>query len=172
MRWHSRATIVIGTLAAVLALACGAAVAASAAPHATAARHGHEQFVLTSRVAAARKQGLVATGVLTARGHGVLGTMTSGLRTVWLVFSHGSVRMVTTVTREWESVPNPATCKFTEVDHGVYRLRGGNRRYAAAAGSGSFVIKTVGLLKRAHGSCSSQLKWFWQATRTSGSMSW
>jgi hypothetical protein len=178
MLHHSRAAIATGALAALLTLTGGAVAAAAPAataatgPALAAAKSGHEQFHLTSKVATARRQQAQATGVLTAHGHAVLGTETGDRQTIWLVFSHGSVRLVTKVTSKSASVPNPTTCKFTEVYRGDYRIRGGNRRYARAAGTGTYSTKISGKLKRQDGSCTSTLSWFWQSTKTTGTMSW
>jgi hypothetical protein len=60
----------------------------------------------------------------------------------------------------------------TEVYRGNYRIRGGNGRYAHAAGTGSYVTRIVGELRRKNGDCTSSLAWFWQSTKTAGSMSW
>jgi hypothetical protein len=178
MLHHSRAAIATGTLAALLTLTGNAVSAAAPAALAAtgvvaaAAKSGHEQFHLTSKVATARRQQAQATGILTAHGHAVLGKTTGDRQTIWIVFSHGSIRLVTEVTRKSVSVPNPTTCKFAEFYRGSYRVRGGNRRYVHAAGTGTFLTKIVGKLKRKDGSCTSTLIWFWQSTKATGTLSW
>jgi hypothetical protein len=147
------------------------APAVPAAPAVAPARHGHEQFRLTTRSPSARRQTLRATGVLNARGHAVVGRLVSGRGSDALVIAHGSIHLVTIVASIQVSVPTP-TCRFTEVYRGAYRIRGGTRRYAAASGSGSYVTKIAGRLKRKNGRCTSALASFSQSTVTSGSLRW
>jgi hypothetical protein len=174
---YSRAAISTGALAALLTLAGGAVAAAAPAaagqaPAAAAARHGHEQFRLTSNVADASSQHVQATGVLTAQGHAVLGPKRGNRQVTWLDFGNGSVRLVTEPTSSSGSPPDPTTCKFTEVYSGNYQVRGGNRRYVHAAGSGTYVTRIAGRLERKNGNCTSTLAAFRQTTTTAGSLSW
>jgi hypothetical protein len=173
---YSRAAIATGALAALLTLAGGAVAAAAPTagptPAAAAARHGHEQFRLTSNVADASSQQVQATGVLTAQGHAVLGPKRGSRQVTWLDFSHGSIRLVTEATSSSGSPPDPTTCKFTEVYSGNYQVRGGNRRYAHAAGTGTYVTRIAGRLERKNGDCTSTLAAFRQTTTTAGSLSW
>jgi len=175
----SRAALATVALTALLSLAGGAVAvaappaAARAAVASTAAKHGHELFHLTSAVATATRQHAQATGVLTASGHAVLGKKTGDGRVVWLVFSHGSVKLVTAQTSLSVSGPNLTTCKFTEVARGHYSIRGGRHRYAHAAGKGTYVTRVVARLKRDDGSCSSStFSSYWESTKMTGSMSW
>ncbi len=166
---HSRAAIATGALAALFTLVGStAAEAASAA----AARTGHEQFRLTTKVATATREHVQATGVLTTQGHAILGVPGHGREVIRLVFGKGTVRLVTETTSGSVSVPNPTTCKFTEVHRGNYQIRGGRGRYVHAAGAGTFVTRTFGRLTRKNGNCTAALASFWQATTTTGSMSW
>jgi len=174
---YSRAAVATGALATLLTLAGGAVAAAApaasgSAPATAAARRGHEQFRLTSNVADASRQLVQATGVLTARGHAVLGRKRGNRQVTWLNFSNGSVRLVTEPTSSSGSPPDPTTCKFTEVYSGNYQIRGGNRRYVHAAGTGTYVTRIAGRLERKNGNCTSTLAGFRQTTTTSGSMSW
>lgn len=175
----SRAALATAALATVLSLAGGAV--AMAAPVAAeragvastaASRHGHEQFHLTSKVATATRQHVLATGVLDARGHTVLGRKIGNRRVIWLIFGRGSVRLVIRLKSRSASAPNLTTCKFTESARGVYWIRGGKRRYAHAAGAGTYVTRISGRLKRANGRCTSTLSSYLQSTRTTGTMSW
>ena len=180
---HKSTALAAVALAVVLSLAGGAvALAASLGAPLTASpagiasigasRHGHEQFHLTSKVATATRQQVGATGVLAARGHTVLGRKIGKRRVIWLVFGRGSVRLVIRLTRRSASPPNLTTCKFTESARGKYLIRGGRRRYAHAAGSGTYVTRITGTLKRKNGRCTSRLSSYRQSTRTSGTMSW
>lgn len=179
----SRAALVSVALAAVLSLAGGAV--ATAAPLGTplawaragvasdsTSRHGHEQFHLTSKVATATRQQVRATGVLAARGHTVLGRRIGKRRVIWLVFGRGSVRLVIRLTSRSASPPNLTTCRFSESARGKYAIQGGKRKYAHAAGRGTYVTRIHGRLKRKNGRCTSTLRSYWQSTRTTGTMSW
>ncbi len=175
----SRAALATVALATLLSLAGGAAAMAAplaaakgGVPGAAVSKDGHERFHLTSKVATATSQHLQASGVLNARGQAVLGRKTSNGRVIWLVFGRGSVRLVTKLTSKSASPPNLTTCKFTESAHGDYSIRGGKHRYADAAGTGTYVTRIRGTLKRKNGSCTSTLSHYWQSTRMTGSMSW
>jgi hypothetical protein len=154
---------------AVILLGAGGAAATTGSARPAAVALVQEHFALTSNVAAPAKEHVKARGVLTAAG-----TAYPGKRKhrTWLVFKRGSVRMVTTQVSASASVPNPATCKFTEVLRGTYQLRGGSRRYAKAAGSGHYETKIWGKLTRKNGSCTAKLASVRQGTWTWGSMSW
>ncbi len=154
---------------AALVLAAGSAAAAAGSPHPAAAAKIQEHIAMTSNVAAATKEHVKARGVLTATGTAVPGKHAG--RT-WLTFSAGSVRLLSTQTSGSASVPNPTTCKFTEVFRGTYQLRGGTRRYAKAAGSGHYVTKIWGKLTRKKGNCTATLASVRQGTWTWGSMRW
>jgi hypothetical protein len=147
----------------------GSAAAAAAPSRPAAVARVQERFTLTANVATARKERVRGRGVLSA-----IGTAYPGQRPhrTWLVFKRGSVRMVTAQDSASVSVPNPATCKFTEVFRGTYQLRGGSHRYARATGSGSYETKLWGQLTRKKGSCTATLASVRQTTWTSGSMRW
>jgi hypothetical protein len=175
----SRAALATVALATLISLAGGAAaiaapVAAAGASVAStaAAKHGHEGFHLTSKVAGATRQHVQASGVLNARGYAVLGRKTRGGRVIWLFFGRGAVRIVTQLTSRSASPPNLTTCKFTESARGDYSIRGGRHRYAHAAGSGTYVTRIAGRLKRKNGLCTSALSSYSQSTKMTGSMSW
>ena len=177
----SRVALATVALAAVFSLAGGAV--AVAAPVAAAAErasvastaasgHGHERFHLTSRVATATRQHVRATGVLAARGHTVLGRKIDNRRVIWLIFGRGSVRLVIRLKSRSAAPPNLTTCRFTESARGHYWIRGGKRRYAHAAGTGTYITRISGKLKRKNGRCTSTLSSYLQSTRTTGTMSW
>lgn len=180
---HSRAAVVMtlititGLVAALPALIAGSAAAATrpaaSAVRPAAAARADEHLVLTSSTVGATKEHVKARGVLTATGTARVAAKGGGRTTAWLVFKHGSARLVTDQASSSASVPNPATCKFTEVFRGSYQITGGTRRYAHAAGTGSYLTKFWGRLKRPKGGgCTGQLASFSQATWTWGSMSW
>ncbi|HTZ94598.1 MAG TPA: hypothetical protein VMB74_19560 [Streptosporangiaceae bacterium] len=171
----SRAARVALALAVVpgllLAWAAGSAQAASAAARPAAARQAAERFHLTTNDAASNRELVRATGPFTARGHAFAGDFAAGHAVSRLVFSRGAVRLVTSAAHSSASVPNPGTCKFTEVSTGSYVIRGGSGRYRHATGSGSYVSRIFGKLKKTRGGgCGSRLASFWQSTRTLGSL--
>jgi hypothetical protein len=111
--------------------------------------------------------------VLSASGSAQVTKVVAGRTVTRLVFGPGTVRLVTYAKSRSVSVPSPSTCKFTEVVHGDYAVRGGGQRYRHATGSGVYITRIVGhLTKQRGGGCSSQLARFWQRTRTWGSLRW
>ena len=141
----------------------------------TTARRAQEQFILIGHQADGSHQQVQATGKLTASGHARVTAATPKHSVTRLVFPRGTVRLVTypNPKRTSESVPNPSTCRFTEVVHGTYAVRGGARRYQHATGAGGYVTRIVGYLQvQSGGGCGSQLAKFWQRTRTWGSLRW
>jgi hypothetical protein len=155
----------------MLAWAAGPAQAAAASARTAAARPAAERFHLTTNDDRSNRQLVRATGAFTARGHAFAGDFASGHAVSRLVFSRGAVRLVTSAAHNSASVPNPRTCKFTEVSTGSYVIRGGSARYRHATGSGSYVSRIFGKLKKTRGGgCGSELASFWQSTRTLGSL--
>jgi hypothetical protein len=153
----------------MLTWAAGLAQAASA-PR-VAASQAAERFHLTTNDATSNRELVRATGPFTAHGHAFAGDFASGHAVSRLVFPRGAVRLVTSATHSSASVPNPRTCKFTEVSTGSYVIRGGSGRYRHATGSGSYVSRIFGKLKKTRsGGCGSRLASFWQSTRTLGSL--
>jgi hypothetical protein len=168
------------TGAAAVAMAAGllltwSAGPALAAPASTrpeaAARSVPERFHLTSGDARSSRQRVQATGGFTARGYARVGDFASGHAVSRLVFRRGALRLVTRATHRSVSVPTASTCKFTEVFSGDYVIRGGTGRYRHASGSGTYVSRIFGKLKKARGGgCGVRLASFWQSTRTQGSL--
>jgi hypothetical protein len=152
-------------------LAAGPALAAQ--PAVPAAGSSLERFTLIGHQADGSGQQVRAAGVLSARGYAEV-TAASPRRSVTrLVFARGSLRLVTYPKRRSASAPDPSSCRFTEVVHGDYAVRGGGQQYRHATGSGVYVTRIVGHLKQEHGGgCGSQLARFWQRTRTWGSLRW
>jgi hypothetical protein len=161
-------TLAHGMTAALAAavLLAGPASAALAATRA-AAHSGHERFALITPTIDASTQ-VRATGVLLARGS----ADEARPPLVWLHFARGSVRLVLTTTSSSASAPNPATCRFTEVYRGDYRVTAGLRGYRGARGSGSFVTRFAGQLVRSHGACLTRVASLRRSTITSGTLRW
>jgi len=152
---------------AVAGLLGPAAVLAPAASAATSTVQQH--FAITASQAAPKTEHVSARGRLKATGTAHAGKHKG---VMWLVFKRGSVRLVLTQTSGSASVPNPTTCKFTEVFKGTYLVRGGTRAYAKAGGSGNYHTKIFGRLKRSDGSCTSKLASVYQGTWTWGTLHW
>jgi hypothetical protein len=196
MRTASRLTITARPVAAALAalaapvllvpvlmvsvLTAGPALAVPSArpvpaiiwPTGSASRGHRERLTLVSYQAESRREHLRAVGVLSGHGVARIREVTPQRTVIRLVFRHGAVRLVTYPEHTSVSVPSPS-CKFTEQVRGDYAIRGGGQRYRNATGSGAFVTKIVGHLKKERGgACSSQLVRFWQRTRTWGSLRW
>lgn len=172
LRAATVALAVAVTPGVLLAWPAGPALAASAsAQPAAAARNVPERFHLTSADASSSRQHVQATGGFTARGYARAGDFASGHAVSRLVFRHGAMRLVTKATHRSVSVPDASTCKFTEVYSGNYVIRGGTGRYRHAGGSGTYVSRIFGKLKKARGGgCGTGLASFWQSTRTLGSL--
>jgi hypothetical protein len=166
------ATVAVALAGLLLAWPAGSALAAPASTRpAASARHVLEHFHLTSGDASSSRQHAQATGVFNARGYALAGDFASGHAVSRLVFRRGVMRLVTKATHRSVSVPNPSTCKFTEVFSGDYLIRGGTERYRHASGSGTYVSRISGKLKKARGGgCGARLASFWQSTRTRGSL--
>jgi len=196
MRTASRLTMTARPVAAALAalavpvllvpvlmvsvLTAGPALAAPSArpvpgivgPIGSAAGGHRERFTLVSYQAEGRREHLRAVGVLSGHGVARIREVTPHRTVTRLVFRHGAVRLVTYPEHTTVSVPSPS-CRFTEQVRGDYAIRGGGQRYRKATGSGAFVTKIVGHLKKERGgACSSQVVRFWQRTRTWGSLHW
>ena len=158
----------------LLAWPAGPAMAATASPRpatpASARPTARERFHLTSGDPSTRRQDLHANGALTAQGYALAGDFAASRAVSVLVFSQGRLRLVTKATSTSQSVPNPATCKFTEVFKGSYVIHSGAGGYRDATGSGGYVSRIYGQLKKKKGSCGTQLAKFWQSTRTAGSL--
>jgi hypothetical protein len=169
----ARATRVAVALAACLLLAwsAGPTLAMSAPPLPAGAWRVTEHFRLTTADASSSRQHVRATGPFTARGYALAGDFASGHAVTRLEFRRGVMRLVTKATHRSASVPNPSTCKFTELFRGNYVIRGGAGRYRYASGSGTYVSRISGKLKKARGGgCGARLASFWQSTRTRGSL--
>ena len=165
-------TVAAGLLLAWAAGPAQAAPAAAGPAPAVSTRPAaiSERFHLTSGNPSSSRQLVQATGGFTARGYARAGDFASGHAVSRLVFRLGVMRLVTKVTHSSVSVPNPATCKFTEVYSGDYVIRGGTGSYQHAGGAGAYVSRIFGQLKKISGGCGAQLASFWQSTRTRGTL--
>ena len=169
------ATVAVAlTAGLLLAWPAGPALAApGSAQPAAAARHLPERFHLTSDDPSSNRQHLQAAGALTAKGYALAGDFASRRGVSVLVFPRGRLHLVTKATSTSESVPNATSCKFTEVFKGSYMIHGSAGRYRHATGSGSYVTRIFGKLKKTRsGGCGTGLASFWQSTRTTGSLHW
>jgi hypothetical protein len=152
-------------------LALGFVLQAMPASAATA-RHGSEQFRISTRKVYARKDRLRATGVLDAAGYAVPSAIVSGHGTVRLELPKGSIVLRLTVVTSSVTVPNPATCAFTEANSGTYQISKASGRYRGASGSGDFSTKIKARLARSHGTCTAKLAAYSKTQVASGPLSW
>jgi hypothetical protein len=169
--------LVLTAVAAGLLLAwpAGPAIAAPASPRpatpASARPGARERFHLTSDNPSTRRENVQATGALTATGYTRAGDFAASRAVSVLVFPDGRLRLVTNATSTSQSVPNPETCKFTEVFKGSYMIHSGAGGYPNATGSGTYVSRIYAQLKKAKGGgCGTKIVKFWHSTRTAGSL--
>jgi hypothetical protein len=155
-----------------LLLTWSAGVAAAAPARAvTGSAAGAERFHLTTSDSSSDRQHVQAAGVLTATGYALAGDFAASRGVSVLVFRVGRIHLVTHATYASASVPNPASCRFTEVFKGSYAIHGSAGRYRRATGSGGYTTRIYGKLKKtSSGGCGSRLASFWQSTRTQGSL--
>jgi hypothetical protein len=130
--------------------AAGPSAARAAAVAPRAARH--EEFRIISTAAAARRLSVLATGGFTAGGYVVPGTVVSLHSADKLVFRNGGFQMARHITRQWLPMPTSA-CLVRETIHGKFTLGHGTGAFSGISGSGSFVMKIRGVLRRPHGKC-------------------
>jgi hypothetical protein len=168
-RRTNRAAISATAIAAVLGLALGATPASAAT---AAAHHGYEQFRISTHTIGARRDYVRGIGVLNARGSAVPSAVVSGHGTVRLEFRTGSIVLRLTVVSTSVSVPNPATCTFTETNRGTFRVSRGSGSYRGATGSGRLHTRIRGRLAKSGGVCTATLAAYGKYQTASGLLSW
>ena len=165
-----RALVAAITLASTVALASGATVtAAYASPHgpsrSSAGQHSAsrssasrsaaaapEHFRIISTSTASRRQSVLATGRFTAGGYVVPGKVVSLRSTDKMVFPGGTFQVARHITRQWLPLPT-RSCLVQETVHGTYSLGHGTGSYRGISGSGGFVLRITGVIRRSHGTC-------------------
>lgn len=156
-------------LASTAALAGGATVAAASASPAgaSAAKVPHEHFRIISTTAGARRQSVLATGAFTAGGYQLPGKLVALRATDKMVFPGGSFLVARHITRQWLPLPS-STCFIQETLRGRYTLSHGTGAYRGISGSGSFVTRIRGVIRRSHGACGGPMTVFQEITYSGG----
>ena len=153
------------TLLTTAALVSGAAVADASASRPDRARQEH--FRIISTVIGSRRQSVLATGDFTAGGYLVPGRLVALRSTDRVVFPNGSFLMYRHITRQWLPLPT-AGCMIRETLRGSYLLGHGTGAYRGITGSGGFVLRITGVIRRAHGKCGGPMTVFQQIIYAGG----
>lgn len=191
-----RALVTAITLASTAALVSGATVTAaqasqhSAAQHAvgqhavsqhTATRHsatqrgtsqassGQEHFRIISTSAASRRQSVLATGTFTAGGYQVPGRVVSLRATDKMVFPGGTFQVARHITHQWLPLPTSA-CLVRETIKGTYSISHGTGSYVHISGSGAFVLRIRGVIRKTKGQCGGSMTVIQQITYAGGAV--
>jgi hypothetical protein len=182
-----RALVAAITLVSTATLVSGATLtAAYASPHGASQRSAsqssasqqrvsqaapvrHERFRIISTSATARKQSVLATGQFTAGGYVVPGQVTNLRSTDKMVYPSGTFQVARHITRQ--SLPLPtSTCLISETIHGNYSLGHGTGAFAGIGGSGGFVLRITGVIRKSHGQCGGPMTVYQQITYASGTV--
>ena len=78
-----------------------------------------------------------------------------------VVFPNGSFLMTQHLTRQWLPLPTPS-CLIRETLRGGYVLSHGTGAYRGISGSGGFVLRITGVIRRAHRKCGGPMTVFQQ----------
>jgi hypothetical protein len=157
-------------VAAITLLTTAALVGGAAAADASAARPARapqEHFRIISTITGSRHQSVLATGAFTAGGYLVPGRLVALSSTDRVVFPNGSFRMFQHITHQWLPVPT-ASCLVRETLRGSYVLGHGTGAYRRISGSGGFVLRIFGVIRRAHRKCGGPMTVFQQIIYASG----
>jgi hypothetical protein len=156
-------------LACVAALAGGATVAAasSSSAGASAAKAPQEHFKIITTVLGSRRQSVLATGAFTAGGYEVPGKVVAGRAADKIVFPGGSFRVGRHITRQWLPLPTGA-CLVRETIRGSYTVSNGTGAYRGISGSGTFVTRIRGVIRKSHGLCGGPMTVFQEITYSDG----
>jgi hypothetical protein len=162
----STATLVSGvTLTAAYATQYGASQDRAS----QVSRVRHERFRIISTSATSRQQSVLATGEFTAGGYVVPGPVTSLRSTDKVVFPSGTFLVARHITRQSLPLPTSA-CLISETIHGTYSLSHGTRAFAGISGSGGFVVRITGVIRKSHGQCGGSMTVYQQITYESGTV--
>jgi hypothetical protein len=146
----------------------GASQPAASQPAARRAEH----FRIISTVASSRRQSVLATGGFIAGGYLAPGRLNpSTLRaTGRMVFPNGSFLMYRHVTKQWLPLPT-ASCMIRETIHGTFVLGRGAGIYRGISGSGSYVTRITGVIRRSRsGKCGGPMSAYQLITYASASV--
>jgi hypothetical protein len=157
-------------VAAVTVLTTAAVVSGAAVADASPSRPDRvpqEHFRIISTVTASRHQSVLATGAFTAGGYLVPGRLVALRSTDRVVFPNGSFLMTRHITRQWLPLPTPS-CLIRETLRGGYVLSHGTGAYRGISGSGGFVLRITGVIRRAHRKCGGPMTVFQQLIYAGG----
>jgi hypothetical protein len=165
------------TLVSTAALASGATATAAYATQHGATQHGvgqvsrvrHERFRIISTTPTSRRQSVLATGEFTAGGYVVPGQVTALRSTDKMVFPSGTFQVARHITRQSQPLPTSA-CLISEIIHGTYSLGHGTRAYRGIGGSGGFVVRIRGIIRKSHGRCGGPMTVYQQITYAGGAV--
>jgi hypothetical protein len=129
----------------------------------------HERFRIISTSATSRRQSALATGEFTAGGYVVPGQVTGLRSTDKMVFPSGTFLVARHITRQSLPLPTSA-CLISETIHGTYSLSHGTKAFAGISGSGGFVLRITGVIRKSHGKCGGSMTVYQQITYESGTV--
>jgi hypothetical protein len=182
-----RALVTAITLASTAALVTGATVTAAQASQHTAAQHAasqhssiqhgtsqassgrEEHFRIISTSAASRRQSVLATGTFTAGGYQVPGRVVSLRSTDKMVFPGGTFQVARHITSQWLPLPTSA-CLVRETLRGTYSLSHGTGSYVHISGTGAFVLRIRGVIRKTKGKCGGSMTVIQQITYAGGAV--
>jgi hypothetical protein len=194
-----RALVTAITLASTAALVSGATVTAAQASQHSAAQHAasqhssiqhssiqhssiqhssiqhstssgrEEHFRIISTSAASRRQSVLATGAFTAGGYQVPGRVVSLRSTDKMVFPGGTFQVARHITSQWLPLPTSA-CLVRETLRGTYSLSHGTGSYVHISGTGAFVLRIRGVIRKTKGKCGGSMTVIQQITYAGGAV--
>jgi hypothetical protein len=129
----------------------------------------HEDFRIISAAASAKHQSVLATGEFLAGGYQIPGRLTSGHATDKMVFPSGTFKVARHVTREWLPLPTHR-CLVRETIHGSYSLGHGTGGFKGISGTGGFVMRIRGVIRKSHGQCGGRMTVFQEITYADGTV--
>jgi hypothetical protein len=182
-----RALVAAITLVSTATLVSGATLTAAYASQHSASQHSasqdrvgqdrasqvsrvrHERFRIISTSPTSRQQSVIATGQFTAGGYVVPGQVIGLRSTDKMVFPSGTFRVARHITRQSLPLPTSA-CLISETIHGAYSLSHGTGAFARISGSGGFVMRITGVIRKSHGKCGGSMTVYQQITYESGTV--
>jgi hypothetical protein len=144
-----RALVTAITLASITA---APAVTLASPASAAAAFTGSEHFRIISVAASARRQSVLATGAFTAGGYQIAGQVTGLTAIDKFVFYNGAFRVTRHITSQVLPLPT-SDCQVSETIRGHLSISGGTGSYRGMSGSGGFLLRISGVIRKSHGKC-------------------
>jgi hypothetical protein len=157
-------TAIVAGGAAISAIVSSGLASADSVASVGGAEH-IEHISIMSIKATAVRQSIIVTGAFTAGGVAIAG------KSIYTVLLPGGTFAIRYHVAQETDTFDPATCLITEKQAGTYVLRHGTRKFSDIHGSGSFVLRLVGVFRRGRsGACTglSAPATFQQIFRASG----